>query len=445
MPNRMKIAARCVAAMAGLLALLAYAPSPAASIEIPVSARTLPNGLRVLVHPDHSLPILSLYVFYRVGSRNERTGATGLAHLFEHMMFNGSEKYPDDAFDRQVESNGGSSNGYTTRDFTSYQLDLRTESLALALDLEADRMRALAVTPKNIEQERKIVKEERRLRTEDDVNGALNELLYLTAFQQSSYRWDTVGFMSDLDAITLEDAQAFFRTYYAPRNAVLVLAGDVEPDDALRAVEAAFGAIPGGPVAPPVRSAEPEQRGERRAELHHSAELPALTIGYKAVPALHPDRAALDVLSAVLSQGESSRLYRDLVYRREIATDVDASFEWALDQELFTIYAQARPGHTTAELEKAIDDEIGELAASPPSAAEMEKVRNQLRSADVRRLTTLSGKANQLGVFEVVFGDYRRMFSTLDDEIAVTAEDVRRVTRTYLVPERRTVVTLVPE
>jgi predicted Zn-dependent peptidase len=443
--QRLKTATHHAAAIAGLLALLAGAPSPAVALEIPVTARTLGNGLRVLVHPDHSLPILSLYVFYRVGSRNERTGATGVAHLFEHMMFNGSEKYPGESFDRIVESNGGSSNGYTTRDFTAYQLDLRKESLALALDLEADRMRALAITPQNLEQERKIVKEERRLRTEDDVGGALSELLYLTAFQQSSYRWDTVGFMSDLDAITLDEARAFFRTYYVPSNAVLVLAGDVEPDDAMRAVEAAFDAIPSGSAPPPVRSSEPEQRGERRAELHRSAELPALTIAYKAVPAFHPDRPALDVLSALLSQGESSRLYRDLVYRREIATDVDASFEWALDQELFTIYAQARPGHTTAELEKAIDGEIAQLASSPVPAAEIEKVRNELRSSDVRRLATLSGKANQLGLFEVIFGDYRRMFSAVDDQIAVRPEDVQRVTRTYLVPERRTVVTLVPE
>jgi len=435
---------RVVLVVAALAALAAGVPR-ARALELPVVARTLDNGLRVLVQPDHSLPILSVYVFYRVGSRNERTGATGMAHLFEHMMFNGTEKYPNDSFDRIVESHGGSSNGFTTRDFTAYQLELRKESLALALDLEADRMRGLAITPHNLEQERKIVKEERRLRTDDDLVGAQSELLYLTAFEQSSYRWDTVGFMSDLDAVTLDDAQGFFRTYYSPRNAVLVLVGDIDPDAALAAVEAAFGSIAPGPEPPPVRSAEPEQQGERRAVLGRDAELPAVIVGYKAVAAKHPDRAALDVLDALLSHGESSRLYRDLVYRSEIASDVDLNFDWGLDQELFWIYAQARPEHSAAELEAAIGKEIADIAAKPPSAEEMAKVRNQLRSNDVRRLVTMSGKANELGTFEVVFGDYRRMFSVIDEDLAVTAEDVQRVARAYLVPERRTVVTLVPK
>jgi predicted Zn-dependent peptidase len=305
-------------------------------------------------------------------------------------------------------------------------------------------MRALAVTAKNLEQERKIVKEERRLRTDDDLSGSLEELLYLTAFQQSSYRWDTVGFMSDLDAITLPDAQAFFRRYYAPRNAVLVIVGDVEAEATLGAVNVAFGSIPGGPRPGPPRSREPDQAGERRAELHRTAELPEVSIGYKAIPVGHPDRPALDVLDVLLSHGDSSRLYRDLVYRREIASDVQLSFEWGVDQELLWIHAQARPGRTAAELEAAIYDTIATVPVAPPPPAELEKVRNQMRSADVQRLTTVSGKANQLGFFEVVFGDYRRMLTVLDESLAVTGADVQRVARKYLVPDRRTVVSLVP-
>ena len=209
-----------------LLALLAAgSPGVAASVTLPVEAFTLPNGLRVLVHEDHSTPVISSYVFFRAGSRNEHCGATGIAHLFEHMMFNGGKKYGPGMFDDLIEGNGGNTNGFTTRDFTAYLNNFPRAALPLVLDIEADRMWHLALTPKNLEQERGIVMEERRLRIDNDVDGTMNEALYLHAYVRSPYRWNTVGFMEDLRNITLEQAKAYFETYYAPDNAVLVLSG----------------------------------------------------------------------------------------------------------------------------------------------------------------------------------------------------------------------------
>src|SRR5712692_1915863 len=219
-----------------LLALLAL-PRGVLAIELAVVAETLPNGLRVLLHEDHSAPVVSSHIFYRSGSRNESRGQTGIAHLFEHMMFNGGKKFGPGVFDNTIEENGGSTNGYTTRDFTAYLNNFPREALPVILDLESDRMANLAITKQNLEQERGIVMEERRLRIDDQVSGVMNEALYLQAFVQSPYRWNVIGFMSDIEHITLDQARGYFRTYYAPNNATLVLAGDVDPPAAFRLVE----------------------------------------------------------------------------------------------------------------------------------------------------------------------------------------------------------------
>jgi predicted Zn-dependent peptidase len=302
----------------------------------------------VLVHPDHSAPVVSSYIFFRTGSRNEEYGTTGIAHLFEHMMFNGGRKFGPGVFDDTIEKNGGSTNGYTTRDYTCYLNNFPREALPVILDLESDRMANLAITPQNLQQERGIVMEERRLRIDNQVAGAMNEELYLQAFVRSPYRWNTVGFMDDLKRITLDEARAFFRTYYAPNNAIIVLAGDVEPSAAFALVEKYFGAIPRREPPAPVDAGEPEQDGERRAVVRRQAELPAVLIGYKAIRTADPDRAAFDLASRVLSGGESSRLDRDLVREHEVATSVDADLQWGIDSELFVIEAKARPGKSAA-------------------------------------------------------------------------------------------------
>jgi zinc protease len=428
-----------------LIALLAAGlPAPARAITLPVEEFTLPNGLRLLVHKDTSEPVIASYVFFRAGSRNEQCGATGIAHLFEHMMFNGGKKYPPGVFDDLIEGNGGSTNGYTTRDFTAYLNNFPREALPVVLDLEADRMWHLAITPKNLEQERGIVMEERRLRIDNDVEGAMNEALYLHAYERSSYRWNTVGFMADLRHITLGEAKAYFQTYYAPNNAVIVLAGDVEPAAAHALVQRLFGSIPRHAPPPPVDAEEPQQDGERIIMVRKPAELPAVMLGYHGASALDPDRPALDVASRILASGESSRLSLDLVRTHEVATSVVADLRWGIDPDLFLIYAQAKPGKTAEELTRRIDDGVAALARGPVTPEELARAKRVLRMELVKGIKTDSGKANQLGFFEVVLGDYRKLFDLEASWDAVTAADVQRVASTYLVPARRTRVVLEP-
>ncbi len=437
---------RAVAGRLGVLVVAAVlvAVSPALAVELPVVAHTLGNGLRVLLHEDHSAPVISSYVFYRSGSRNERRGQTGIAHLFEHMMFNGGKKFGPGVFDDLIESNGGSTNGYTSRDLTAYLNNFPREALAVVLDLESDRMGHLAITPQNLEQERGIVMEERRLRIDNQPTGMMNEALYLHAFVQSPYRWNTVGFMSDLERITLAEARASFETYYAPNNATLVLAGDFDPPAALAVVQGAFGRLLRRTPAGPVDMSEPPQEGERRVVVRTQAELPAVLIGYHGVPATDPDRAVLDVLERVLAGGDSARLYEDLVREHEVATGVACNNEWGIGSELFWIYAQARPGTTVDTVIRRLDAVVAALARQEVPSDELRKAQTQLRVGFVRGLKTVSGKANQLGFFETVFGDYRAMSGLEAAWEVVTAADVQRVVAARLVPAQRTVVVLEP-
>ncbi len=428
---------------AALMATSVPAGAAGGAGVLDVQRKTLTNGLTVLVHEDRSVPVVSTYLFYRSGSRNERPGRTGIAHLFEHMMFNGGV-HSEGKFDEVIESNGGSTNGYTTRDFTAYMESFPVAALEPVLWIEADRMRALAITPKNLEQERGIVKEERRLRIDDDPGSKVYEELYLAAYVASSYRWNTVGFMADLDRITLEDAKRYFATYYAPNNATLVLAGAVAPAEGVALAERYFGGIPAQQPPEKIVNEEPPQHGPKHVVLGQAAELPALAVGYHAVAALHPDRPALDVLQYILAEGESSRLYRGLVRGPELATSVDVNFNSGIDPELFWVYAQARPGKSLAAMRTAIAAEIGRLRAQPPEANELRKAKNLLQAGYVRGLKTVSGKANQLGFYETVYGNYAEMFNEVERWEAVTPADVQRVARTYLIDDNMTTVELVP-
>lgn len=429
--------------MATLVVVLA-AGGARAAIQIPVERSRLANGLTVLVHEDRTLPIVSAYLFYRAGSRNERPGITGISHLFEHMMFNGGAE-TEGKFDEIIEGNGGSTNGYTTRDFTAYMESFPTPALERVLWIEADRMRALAITPKNLEQERGIVKEERRLRTDDDPGGKVYEALYLGAYEASTYRWPVIGFMADINAITLEDAKRYFQTYYAPNNATLVLAGAVSPAEGFALAERYFGNIPSQTPPATVVNDEPPSRGSKRIRYRMPAELPAIAVSFQAVDAKSPDRPALDVLQTILAHGESSRLYRSIVRGKELATGVDVSFNYGIDPELFWFYAQLRPGKRVADLEAALDAELVRARDTYPDESELRKAKNILQTDYVRGLESVSGRANRLGFYETVFGDYAELFQEVDRWEAVTAEDVRRVAERYLVDDARTTVELVPE
>jgi zinc protease len=433
------------AATGCLIAALALLPAAGRAAAPVVSRHVLGNGLVVLVHEDHSAPVVSTYVFYRTGSRNERRGHTGLAHLFEHMMFNGSRAFGPGSFDDLIEGNGGSTNGYTTRDYTAYLNNAPREALPILLALESDRMAHLLITPDNLRQERGIVMEERRMRIDNDVDGAMWEALYLQAFVESPYRWHPIGFMADLHRIDLASARRFYEQHYAPNQAVLVIAGDVDTAATLDLVRRRFGRLRPVPPPPPPHMDEPVQEGERRVVVRKPAELAEVLAGYHAVGATDADRAALDVADELLAGGRSARLVRRLVHEREVASDVWSNLQWSIAPDLFVIGVKAQAGRTAEDLVRELDAALASVAAEPPDAAEVAAAVRRLRAGWARNLERVSGKANQIGFYEVVFGDYRELGRMPAEWEAVTPAEVQRVIATYLARPRRTLVMLEPQ
>jgi len=431
----------------------AVKPAPAAPVTGPaltaatfkVERHTLKNGMVVLTHEDHAVPACTFWQWFKVGSRDERPGITGISHYFEHMMFNGSKNVPPKEYDRILESNGGYSNAFTDRDMTAYYEDIASDRLDVVFKLDSDRIASLSLLPEQLKSEIEVVKEERRLRTDNDISGMLDEQLYAQAFLASPYRWPVVGWMGDLNRITRDEMVEYFRIHYAPNNCILVLTGDFDTKAALAQIESHFGAIPAQtPPGAPINS-EPEQRGERRAEVHYPAENVSVDIGYRAPSVASPDLPVLDVLSSILGDGESSRLHQALVYRKQIALDASTFFRTRVDSTLFEIYLEMKPGKTATEGEAALYAELDTLARQGPSARELEKAKNLLEAAFVKSLKTNNGVGEQLGFHEHVFGDYNAMFKTIDRYRAVTADDCRRVAQRVFVPHQRTVVVLVPE
>jgi zinc protease len=410
-----------------------------------VRATTLPNGLRLRVLREAGAPTVSYATFFQVGSRNERPGSTGISHLFEHMMFNGAAKYGPKEFDRVLEARGGHSNAYTSNDLTVYYEDFAASALATVVDLESDRMRSLRIDDGALEQEREVVKEERRLRTDNSVYGLMEEQLEALVFQAHPYRWPVIGWMSDIERIGRADCEAFFRTCYAPSNAALYVVGDLDPGEVERLVGEAYQDIPAGPPLPPVPGGEPDQRGQRRAEIRFPAQAPALLLGWRGPAARSPDTAALDLAQVCLATGESSRLRRTLVHGSGLAVSVSASFGWRIDPGVFTLFAELAPGGKPARVEAALLAELGRLASRGPTTAELRRARALLRSAVLHELGTHHGLAHALGQAEALLGDWREAGRALEHYAAVGAADVRRVVAEYLAPGRRSVVTLVPE
>jgi len=410
-----------------------------------VLAHTLRNGLRVRLLADRGGQTVSTYTFFQVGSRNERLGLTGISHLFEHMMFNGAAKYGPKEFDRVLESRGGTSNAYTSNDVTAYYEDFAADALSTVLDLESDRMRSLRLTQESLDQEREVVKEERRLRTENSVFGLMEEQLESLVFQAHPYRWPVIGWREDIERIGTDDCRAFFRTYYAPGNAALYAVGDLDPEATLSLVESAYGDIPAGPPPPPVAQGEPPQRGERRAEIRYPAQAPALLLGWRGPSARSPEAAVLDVLQTCLAVGESSRLRRRLVRETEAAISVHVSWGWRIDPGIFYAYAEVAPGERLGRAESLLLDELARVVARGVSAAEVARAQRLLRSAVLHELATHGGVAHALGQAEAILGDWREAGRSLERYAAVTPRDVRRVAAEILDPSRRCAVVLVPE
>src|ERR1700722_16996911 len=361
-----------------LLCALGTFASPAwsQSQEFPVSTRTLKNGMKGLVQPDHSIPNVALYIFYRIGSRNERPGTTGLSHFFEHMMFNGAKKYGPGDLDKAMESNGGSNNAYTTRNVTVYQDWFPQTALELIFDIESDRIRDLSFDPKKIESERGVVASERRSSVDGQNEGVLDEQLWATAFIAHPYQWPVVGWMSDIEHWTIEDLKRHFEMGYSPSNATMVIAGDVTPEEVFALAEKYLEPIPAHAPPPAVTTTEPAQLGERRLVVRKPAELPLLMIAYHVPQTNNQDFYALNVMRSILFQGESSRMYQRLVDKDQIALDVESESDNAFNPTLLLFLAQPKEGVEPAACEKAIYEELERLQSAPVSDRELEKAKN---------------------------------------------------------------------
>jgi len=430
-----------------LLLAFAGAPCLAQDLRFDMAVDKLDNGLEVRVIEDHTVPAITYFTFFRVGSRNERPGRTGISHLFEHMMFNGARKYGPGEFDRALEGRGGVSNAFTAEDVTGYYESFPSDALELVVDMEADRMAALRITADSLDKERGVVKEERRLRVDNDNQGAALELLNGIAYLAHPYGWPVAGWMQDLDAITVDDCLAYFRVHYAPNNATIFIAGDVTPERAFGLVRKAFAGIPAQPLPDPVIADEPPQEGERRAVLRKAAQFPMLALAWHVPGAAagDTDTDVLDLIETLLGGGESSRLQRVLVRDKQLASWIGLSNLYRVDPSLFMVMAEARPGVATGDLESALIAEIDRLAQEGPTARELEKARNVRTMTLLRSLKTSSGKAEQAGLHEIYFGASSRLFDAPKRLAAVTAESITRVARRVFRPENRTVVTLLPE
>ena len=405
---------------------------------------TLPNGLRVRLLSNRAAPIVSVYTFFKVGSRNEQPGITGISHLFEHMMFNGSKRYGPKQFDRILESRGGRSNAYTSHDMTVYHEEVAAEALEVVFDLESDRMASLAINDSSLESEREVVKEERRLRVDNEPGGLLDEELGALMWKAHPYRWPVIGWMGDIENIRREDCERYFRTYYAPNNAALYVVGDFDPGRTLSLVRRYYGRILAGPPVPPVVNSEPEQRGERRASVEHPVQAPLMMIGYHAPPAESEDTLALDVLQYALTVGDGSRLARSLVFERPLAVSVSMDWSWRIDPGAIIFYLELKPDSKAAAVEKALFEELEKVCSARLRPRELAKAKNNLKAHLLHGLATNSGKAHALGSYELLRGGWRASLELASRYDAVTAEQVRAAAERYLTVEKRSVATLLP-
>ena len=408
-----------------------------------IETRTLKNGMRVIVWPDHDIPNVALYNWFRVGSRNEYPGITGLSHFFEHMMFNGAKKYGPGEFDRVMEANGGSNNAYTSENVTVYQDWFPRTALDLIFDLEADRLRDLAIDPKMVESERGVVYSERRSSVDNQNANLLAEQVQAAAYVAHPYQFPTIGWPSDIESWKYDDLVRYFKTYYSPNNATLIVVGDVKPAEIFSLAQKYLEPIPNGPVAEPIRTKEPEQLGERRVQIVKEAQVPLLQMAYHIGPANEADAEALQLLMAILSEGDSSRLHQRMVEKDQVAIDVAGFRVEGFDPFLAWFFVTVSPDSDTARAEAILTEEIDRIGKSGVTEAELRKAKNIYVADFWRSLKTISGKAQALGQFEVFHGDYKRLFGAPGRFEAVTREKVQQIAQKYFRSTNRTVGILV--
>jgi zinc protease len=419
-------------------------PISEAGLRERVFETTLTNGLKVILLEDHKAPLITFQIWYRVGSRNEAWGKTGLSHMLEHMMFKGTQKVGPEEFSRIIQENGGNNNAFTSRDYTAYYENLSADRVQVPLDLESDRMQNLLLREEDFRTERMVVMEERRLRTEDNPTAFLQEQLEATAFQLQPYHWPIIGWMEDIARFTLEDLKVYYLTYYNPANAFLVVVGDFKKEDLLPKIEKAFGSYPKGVAPNQGKDIDPIQTGERRIFVKREAQLPSIVMGYHAPNLREPDSYVLEVISAILSGGKSSRFYQSLVREKRLVLSADADYSLlSRDPSLFYISADLLPGKDMAEVEKALNQEVERLLRELVGKQELEKAKNQLEASFVFGQDSLFYQALLLARFEITLS-WREIDNYIPSIRKISPEDIHRVAKQYLVPDNRTVGILIP-
>jgi zinc protease len=409
-----------------------------------VHETVLHNGLKVILLENHKAPVVTFQVWYRVGSRNEAWGKTGLSHMLEHMMFKGTHKVGTEEFSRIIQENGGNDNAFTSQDYTAYFENISSDRIGVPMDLECDRMQNLVLREDDFKTERMVVMEERRLRTDDDPQSYLAEQTEAAAFQTSPYHWPVIGWMEDIKHFTLEDVKAYHRTYYNPSSAFLVVVGDFKREELLPVIEKDFGSIPSGLKPKQGRDTDEAQTGERRVFAKKEARLPFILMGYHVPNLTSPDSYVLEVIAGILAGGKSARLDKSLVYDKRIVLSVNAENSLlSHDPNLFTISAVPLPGKDTAVVEKALDEEVGRLIKEPVSERELQKAKNQIEADFIYSQDSFFYQAMLLAIYEI-----DKSWKSIDDYLPsirkVTSDDIVRIAKKYLTPENRTVGILIP-
>jgi zinc protease len=443
-PDFRRATAAAVVALAMLLT-----PAADAAVRPPkldYSMTTLPNGMKVVLLEDHSTPIVHLQMWYHVGSKNEKPGRTGFAHLFEHMMFKGSKNVEPEGHPSYISSVGGQSNAFTNEDATVFWETVPAQYLPLALWLEGDRLASLRIDERVFKTERDVVKEERRMRIENQPYGRLQEILADQAFTTHPYKHPVIGSMKDLEAASIDDVREFFQTYYVPGNATAVLVGDFDAKEALALVTQYLGRVPKSdkPVPRDIPK-EPKQIKERRVTIREEWPLPAVVVAHHITYDGHPDSYPLHIASKILSDGQSSRIYRKLVYEKGLALAAFGGGNIIEDPNLFFAVAIVQPGKTAEETTNALIAELDRLRNEPVSAAELQQAKNQFARDYILGRESVQSKADQLGHAAVIHDDIKTADGEFDIFQGLTTEDVQRVARTYFTPESRIVLTILPK
>jgi zinc protease len=421
------------------------ATSAAAEFKLDVQEYTLDNGLTILMVENHSAPVMTYFTMYKVGTRNERVDNSGISHFFEHMMFNGAAKYGPKMFDKTLESNGGYSNAFTSKDYTGYFEDFSSDILELVMDLESDRMLSLALDSAMVVSERGVVSEERLVSTDNNNEDLVSEELYATAYESHPYRGPVLGWMESIRNFNRKDCVEYFKTYYAPNNAVVVMVGDFDSKQALDLMKKYFGKIPAGPPPPSVPRYETEQRGEKREIIRKETQYSHFTRGYHVGDKDSPDLFALDVVQFILTSGESSRMYQTLVDDLQVALWTYGGFSWGFDPQLFYFYVAAVPGKEYTEVERAFDSVLTAFIAGGPTEAELTRAKNSLTASFYKGFKTNNGTAEQIATYKTLWGDYRKMYDYVTRINSVTAEQVKEAAAKYFTVKNSTTIVLVPE